>query len=159
MFKYTDVIKNVSQVKKASLLVYSVSKREVMNKDYKRIISSLDILKKAGKESKRKLCLSFDGYDNDKREIYEIPEIREFVKYIYDNYKYLFYFLTLIDNNRNVIYACINDLEVIHRNDEYNVKYRIIPNQKIKQDTVNAMLEYAIQIGETEMQEEIFTFI
>ena len=99
MIEYNDEIKSVLQVKKAELLFYSVSKREVTNKDYKRIINSLDILKDAGKEAKSKLFLVFDGYDNDKREIYEIPEIRDFVKYIYDKYKYLFYFLTTLDNN------------------------------------------------------------
>ena len=159
MIEYKDEIKSVLQVKKAELLFYSVSKREVTNKDYKRIINSLDILKEAGKEAKSKLFLVFDGYENDKREIYEIPEIRDFVKYIYDKYKYLFYFLTTLDNNRSIIYACISNLEIIHTNNSHTIGFRIIPNKKIMQETANAMLEYGTQIGETEMQREIFTFI
>lgn len=159
MFEYDYEIKNVLQVKKAELFFFSVSKKEVINKDYKRIINSLDILKEAGKEAKSKLFLVFDGYDNDKREIYEIPEIRDFVKYIYENYKYLFYFLTTLNNNRSIIYACISNLEIIHKRNSPIVGFRIIPNKKIMQEITNAMLEYGTQIGETEMQREIFTFI
>ena len=159
MIKYDNEIKSVSQVKKAEMLFFSVSKREVINKDYKRIINSLEIFKEAGTEAKSKLFLVFDGYNNDKREIYEIPEIRNFVKYIYNKYKYLFYFLTTIDNNRSIIYACINDLEVIHTDNNPIVGVRIIPNKKTEDEITNAMIEYGTKIGETEMQREIFTFI
>ncbi len=159
MIKYDDEIKNVLQVKEANLFFFSVSKKEVTNKDYKRIINSLEILKEAGTEAKRKLFLVFDGYNDDKREIYEIPEIRDFVKDIYNKYKYLFYFLTTLDNNRSIIYACINNLEIIHNNNNPIVKFRIILNKEIERETANAMLEYGTQIGETEMQREIFTFI
>ena len=159
MIKYDDEIKNVLQVKEANLFFFSVSKKEVTNKDYKRIINSLEILKEAGTEAKRKLFLVFDGYNDDKREIYEIPEIRDFVKDIYNKYKYLFYFLTTLDNNRSIIYACINNIEIIHNNNNPIVKFRIILNKEIERETTNAMLEYGTQIGETEMQREIFTFI
>ena len=159
MIKYDDEIKNVLQVKEANLFFFSVSKKEVTNKDYKRIINSLEILKEAGREAKRKLFLVFDGYNDDKREIYEIPEIRDFVKDIYNKYKYLFYFLTTLDNNRSIIYACINNIEIIHNNNNPIVKFRIILNKEIERETTNAMLEYGTQIGETEMQREIFTFI
>lgn len=159
MIKYDDEIKNVLQVKEANLFFFSVSKKEVISKDYKRIINSLEILKETGREAKRKLFLVFDGYNDDKREIYEIPEIRDFVKDIYNKYKYLFYFLTTLDNNRSIIYACINNLEIIHNNNNPIVKFRIILNKEIERETTNAMLEYGTQIGETEMQREIFTFI
>ena len=71
----------------------------------------------------------------------------------------MFYFLTTLDNNRSIIYACISNLEIIHTNNSHTIGFRIIPNKKIMQETANAMLEYGTKIGETEMQREIFTFI
>ena len=41
----SDQIKNIEDVEKVSLIFYSVSKREVDNKDFSRIRKSLEILK------------------------------------------------------------------------------------------------------------------
>ena len=121
MFEIYDVIKNVKQVKENDIFFYAVSKQEITNNDFNRIRKSLETLKKAGKDAKGKLFLTFDGYDNDKREIYMIPEIRSFVKNIWKEYKFLFYFLTLFDNNRAIIFACLNDFKVIQNEKEKSV--------------------------------------
>ena len=83
MFEIYDVIENIKQVKENNIIFYAVSKQEIINKDFNRIRKTLRILKDAGKEAKGKLFLTFDGYENDKREIYMIPEIRSFVKNIW----------------------------------------------------------------------------
>ena len=88
MYNVYDFIESVEQVKKADLLLYAVSKKEVESKDVKRLIDSLEILKQAGKDAKGKLLLTFNEYDNDEREIYMIPEIRSFVKILWEKYKY-----------------------------------------------------------------------
>ena len=152
-------IKNVEQVKKMNLIFYCVSKKEVIKKDYTRIINSLEILKKAGKEAKGKLFIFFDGFDDDEREIYMIQEIREYVQYIYERYKYIFYFLSLLDNNRSHIFTCINNYKVVSKPEEKMVTVKLIYDNKIKNDTIKAMMKYGEQIGEKEMQREIFTFI
>lgn len=77
--------------------------------------------------------LTFDGYDSDRREIYMIPEIREFVKHIYDKYNYIFYFLTTLDNNRNVIYACINDFKSLQNKSNNITSLEIIFNQNTRE--------------------------
>ena len=92
----SDQIKNIEDVEKVSLIFYSVSKREVDNKDFSRIRKSLEILKETGKKAKGKMVLSFSGYDDDIREVYMIPEIREFVRILWNEYKYIFYFLTFL---------------------------------------------------------------
>ena len=84
MIQFGEEIRNVEQVKNATILVYAVSKEEIINKKYTRLLNSLNILKLSGKHAKGKLMLTFDGYDDDKREIYMIPEVREYVKYIYE---------------------------------------------------------------------------
>lgn len=102
--------------------------------------------------------LTFDGYNDDKREIYMISEIREFVKYIYTKYNFLFYFLTALDNNRSIVYACINDYKAIQNNNDVFLK--IIYNEDIRKKTIYSMLEYGKLIGDLDgMQRIIFTFI
>ena len=43
----------------------------------------LENLRKNTTKSKKKLMITFDGYDNDKREVYEIDEIRKYVKKVF----------------------------------------------------------------------------
>lgn len=142
MYNVYDFIESVEQVKKADLLLYAVSKKEVESKDVKRLIDSLEILKQAGKDAKGKLLLTFNEYDNDEREIYMIPEIRSFVKILWEKYKYMFYFLTALDNNRAVIFACINDFEALQNKDIGMVKLQIIYNEDINLQIIVAMQEF-----------------
>ena len=160
MIKYSDEINNSIDVKNAELLIYTISKREIVDKDYKRILRSLETLKKVGKDAKRKLFLIIEGYNDDKREVYMIPEIREFIQYVYSKYKYLFYFLTCFDNNRSLILACLTKYEAT-KCGENKYLLEIICEDEIKNEITNEMLEYGKQIGETEVEmiKEISTFI
>lgn len=158
--KFFDFIRSVDDIRESEIIFYSVSKRELTEKDYTRIEKSIKMLNNAGKIAKGKMLLTFDGFDNDEREIYEIPEIREYVKNIWKKCKHLFYFLTGIDNNRAIIFACLNDFEHFHRIGEVNTQLHIIYNQEIKQKTIDAMLKYGLKINDVEgVRRIIFTFI
>ena len=94
-------------------IIHSVTKKEVLKKDIfalNRILKSLrdDLTKSYGKT-----MIIFDGYDNDQREIYEIQEIREYVKKLFDENNDLFYFITKIGSLNKVILACISDFQQI----------------------------------------------
>lgn len=160
MFGTYNKIESIEQVKENDILFYAVSKREILNNDFNRIRKSLEILKEAGKDAKGKLFLTFDGYDNDKREIYMIPEIRNYVKNVWDDYKFLFYFLTSFDNNRAIIFACLNDFKAIQNHIDKKCKLEIIYNQKIKEQTINAMKKYGLLIDDIDgVQRILFTII
>lgn len=160
MIQFGEEIRNVEQVKNATILVYAVSKEEIINKKYTRLLNSLNILKLSGKHAKEKLMLTFDGYDDDKREIYMIPEVREYVKYIYEKYNYIFYFLTSLDNNRSIIYACINDFRSIQNKNENFTRLEIISNKETRNKTVDAMLQYGIDIGDIDdIKRILYTFM
>ena len=160
MFGTYNKIESIEQVKENDILFYAVSKREILNNDFNRIRKSLEILKEAGKDAKGKLFLTFDGYDNDKREIYMIPEIRNFVKNVWDDYKFLFYFLTSFDNNRAIIFACLNDFKAIQNHWDKKCRLEIIYNQKIKEQTINAMKKYGLLIDDIDgVQRILFTII
>lgn len=160
MFNVSDSIENIQQVKNMTLLVYSVSKREILGNDFERIRKNLEILTKAGKDAKGKLFLTFGGYEDDKREIYMIPEIRNFIKKTWEEYKYLFYFLTPFDNNKAIIFACINDVKSYQKINSDVINLEIIYNEKIKLQTITATENFGRQIGDLDgARRELFKFI
>ena len=46
---FDDNLKNINEVKNADIIFFSVSKRELLNKDYTRIENNIKILNEAGK--------------------------------------------------------------------------------------------------------------
>lgn len=48
-FIFDDNLKNVNEVKNIDIIFFSVSKRELLNKDYTRIEKNIKILNEAGK--------------------------------------------------------------------------------------------------------------
>lgn len=160
MLEIMSEIENVEDIKKASLILYSVSKNEILNKDYSRILYTMEQLNQSGKDGREKLMLTFDGYDNDEREIYMIPEIRDFVKYIYEQYNHLFYFLTTLEKNRALIWACINDIKAIKKENSKDVMLEITYNDEIKKQTIESMLKFGIIINDLdEIRKILLTFI
>ena len=59
--------------------VITVTKDLVDNKDYKNIHSYLRAIDECDISTNYEFYISFAGYDNDKRELYEIPEVREYL--------------------------------------------------------------------------------
>lgn len=148
MFNVYDSIENIAQVEKADIIIYSVSKSEIINRDFKRIKKNLEILKIAGKNAKGKLFLTFDGYENDVREIYMIPEIRKYVKTIWEEYEYIFYFLTSFDNNKAIVFACINDFKAYQYINNKKMELEILYNDEIKLRTVTSTEKFGILIND-----------
>ena len=156
----SETIASVEEVKKANIILYSVSKRELLNNDYTRIFNSLNILSESGKFARGKLMLTFNGFDDDKREIYEIKEIREYVRNIYKKYKYMFYFLTNLDNNRSVIFACLNDYFSEYNNKKTKVQLAIVCNEELRNEIIESTLDYGLLLDDVEETQRIlFTFI
>lgn len=159
-FVFDDYIRNVEDIKNAEIIFYSVSKRELVNEDYTRIKNNLKLLNSAEKYARGKMMITFDGFDNDKREIYEIPEIRKYVKNIWNEYNHIFYFLTPLANNRSIIFACLNDFKSIHNVGVKETQLHIIYDKDIKQKTIDAMYKYSLKINDLENLKKILdTFI
>ena len=157
---FDDNLKNINEVKNADIIFFSVSKRELLNKDYTRIENNIRVLNNAGKLAKGKIMLTFDGFDFDKREIYEIPEIREYVKNVWDKCKHIFYFLTALDNNRSIIFACLNNFECFSRIGDIIRQLHIIFDEEIKNETIDGMLKFGLKINDVEdVRRIIYTFI
>jgi len=52
------------------------------------------------------IVISFSGYDDDPRELYEIPEVRKYVSALDAAFPYLFYFCSLSNPTLRVFAMC-----------------------------------------------------
>ena len=153
-------IETVEEIEESTLIVFSVSKSELINNDFRRIKKVIELFNKSGKNGKEKLSIVFDGYQDDKREIYEIKEIRRYVNVIYEICRHIFYFLSNFDNNRSIIFACLNNIRCLKFQGRKDVLLEILYKDDIKQETITAMLSWGMVIDDYEnCQRIISTFI
>ena len=57
------------------------------------------------RKSKNKLTVGFDGYDDDPRELYEIDEVKDYIRAITLKFPYWFYFCSTTNDSLWVIFV------------------------------------------------------
>lgn len=145
---FAESIKNPDMVKNMDLVFFSVTREEIINKSYKRLLDTLEVLKKSGKYGRNKLLLNIDGYNNDSREIYMIPEVRDFIQGIWKECKFFLYFVSDIGGTRDVFVACLNEY-ISHK--YVGMKETILEvnyNKFVMQETVDAIIRYGMQVND-----------
>jgi hypothetical protein len=58
-----------------------------------------------------RISVSFDGYSHERRSIFTVPEVREFVARIHAEWPYWFFFLNQVDHSIKVVAACLCDMK------------------------------------------------
>lgn len=124
------------------LIIHSVNKSEVINKNTNTLNRVLKSLRKDLIKSYCKIMIIFDGYDNDQREIYEIREIRDYVRKLFDENNDLFYFITKMGSLNKVILACISDFQQIKTIGREDVIVGYEVSKKVKGKILNALSMY-----------------
>lgn len=89
--KAEDIINSREDV----LVQFFILREEVKKMDTTRAAEQFTQLRLAGKKAKNCLMLIFTGYDSDSREIYQIPEAREYLRKLLHGFPELFYFLDI----------------------------------------------------------------
>lgn len=101
MFDYTNPtakeIKEMIANGKRPMVFYHISKEEVEEKDYRGIGKLLKTLTTVGKGAKKSLVITCNGYDDVTDELWEIKEVNQFVRGMFDKYPYLFYYIADFD--------------------------------------------------------------
>ena len=110
-----------------NFIVYSVTKEEVVMKNTEGIDKCIETLRMNLDKSYNKLMITFDGYDYDSREIYEIEEIRNYVSKVFNKNNDIFYFITDFSQNNKILLACISDFKQIKERGSHivNVQYKV----------------------------------
>jgi hypothetical protein len=75
------------------LMILEIRKENLVNRDLSRLTEFLNIVEANPKFYYKKGHITFGGFDDDVREIYEIPEIREWCLKAIEKYPHLFYFI------------------------------------------------------------------
>jgi len=120
-----------NQIKKSGLVMLNVSKEEVMKLDtsgFKTLLDRLTINDEMIAKSEGKLSFLIDGYNDDTREIYEIPEIRNWIRKVFHEFKYWGYFLNMSEDIANLaglrlLVACLIDVKIVGENQDNTVKH------------------------------------
>jgi hypothetical protein len=93
------------------LMILEIKKENIIKKDLTPLREFLSMLEENPKIFYKKGHITFGGYDDDVREIYEIPEIRNWCLKAIQKYPYLFYFIEdKLEGQKNII-VCIADIQ------------------------------------------------
>ena len=77
---------------KLKIIMYHLSKEEVVNKDFKQFDGFMTNLKKIGKKARQTAIITCGGYDDVPDELFQIQEVREFVNELFKRYPYILYY-------------------------------------------------------------------
>ena len=82
-----------------------IKKKEVLNLDFRKIDEYIKMSEEDFfNNTKNSLVLFVDGYDNDKRELYDIIQVRKYFRELLKRHPYLFYYLNT--NSWQLVYLC-----------------------------------------------------
>lgn len=98
------------------LFLYQIQKDEAARSDFVRIDSLFKELKKAGNNAFCKVCIAFD-YDDDPRELCEIPEVVSYIKGMFDLCPHLVYFLLPDQATLRTYIFCLADAKIKSRSE------------------------------------------
>jgi hypothetical protein len=100
------------------LILCEISRHDIELFDFENILTVLNKLKEEPANYVGKFAFIVSGYDNDKREIYEIPEIRSYFAFLDRTFPYwLFFFNLNLPTNQSplmLLISCLMDVEVLY---------------------------------------------
>lgn len=102
-----------NQLSNANIHWYAIEKNETLSKNLTGIEKLLKVLKLKGKDARQSVTLTFSGYDHVPDEIFEIEEIRKFVKVLLHKHPYIFYYLAQDTECLQNIILCYCDFETL----------------------------------------------
>ena len=152
--KNSNIVKNriSEKLEDINVIGIKITKVEVLKLDTKRIDKVLSQLRKDINNSQSKLRITFDGWE-DSSNIYEVEEIRNYVRKVFKENTDLFYFLTEENCNSNKILACLSTIENIKEENSKKVYDHDIP-KKITEEIMKSII-IATDFDEKRAKEKI----
>jgi hypothetical protein len=118
-----------------ALASFDVSYEDIINCDIRTVSEALNWLLESRQSvlaGRGKIALSFSGYDDDARDVWDIPEIRRYVAALDATFPYWFYFLDLRMSTLGVLGLCLCRV--------MKVGAAVTPNMEDLRDFVNEHL-------------------
>ncbi|MDN4106160.1 hypothetical protein QYF56_22615 [Paenibacillus polymyxa] len=101
-----------------TLYLMNISKRSVEEMSFKIVETSLSFLHHQGASSFGKIITMFDGYNDIKDEVYEIKEVRKWVKGLFQRYPYFLYFINYSLDSHITLLSCVSDIAAVYTGGE-----------------------------------------
>ena len=132
-----------------SLVAYQVQKKEAAKSDYTRYDELVSVLNEAGTAARASVGIAF-AYDDDRRELLQIPEVVAYVKGMFERCPHLLYYLMPDINAIRVYVFCLAGAKVASIS---GGQMQIDADQKsiqtIIETTVADVLAYGESIGDS----------
>lgn len=137
-------------IKKYDFIHHAITKDEVENMNFIRIKETLRTFEEAGKQGKNKLMITFSGYLDSSKEVYEINDVRKYVANLLNEFPHIFYFLTDADFTSTIFLLCLCDIK---DGEKINGFFYVTNSEielSIKGKIIEGIINYGAQIGENE---------
>jgi hypothetical protein len=137
---YRPIVDRINSVRAATgkfdLVMLVISKDEVHARDVSRVVAYFEMFEAAPDQlpnARNKFVLLVHGYDDDKREVYEIPEVREWFNIAEQAVLGWAYYLSLAKevSTLAIFLACTCDFEMIGSSNDGKMKSLSIPPPQI----------------------------
>lgn len=139
---------SANMIYQEGLILFGVQKSEVELGDYNRINQLISELNKTKKHGRSKIGLAF-AYDDDPRELIEIPEVCRYVAQIFATCPHLLYFLSPDTDAIRTYVLCMVGARVINKSGgmaQLDTNEEAF-NAKIK-ELADATVLYGAQVGD-----------
>lgn len=128
-----------ARIEDIKLIEIVVTKKNIIEQDRNNLNGALKLLRKDVKNSQSKLKITFSKWDEN-HEIFEVEEIRNYVKELFEENQDLFYFLSDEADNSKKVLTCLSKLnEVKHEGDDKTIYNLQIPDEVIEK-IMNSMM-------------------
>ena len=91
-------------------VVLMISRRQVQERDLASVLESLKPFTAAREDAwlyRGQMALVVDGYNDDRRELVDIIEVRAFLKSFYEAWPYWGYFFNQVDDSIKILGSCV----------------------------------------------------
>lgn len=121
------------------IFIHNITKEEIETQDTERINQVIKILRVDLKHSYNTLMTLFEGCKEDTREIYEIQEIRNYVRKMLNENKDLFYYLTNIDNCNKILLTCMADFKFTKKKNDIIIKVKYSIADELREEIIDGI--------------------
>lgn len=132
-----------------SIVVLQIMRFEIENGEFSDALERLMVIADTRENAllyRESVVFSVDGYDDDARELYEIPEVRSFFSKIIDQWPHWFWFLCRDGGHISLLMSLICGLRVTRKNGLVKYEFENINHDFTKK--VSDLLERGVALYE-----------
>lgn len=116
--EYMMDISGLSNLDPDALYLINISKSSIDSMSFSFIDECVNILHELHKKAYRSVIIMIDGYGDIAAEVYEIPEVRSWIKELFEKYPYFLYFINYSVDSHITLLSCIGDIKVTYYGEE-----------------------------------------